>query len=511
MPTLRRRRASVPPGEPNAIVAAATRLTRSSYGAPAVKKEGWQTEVWRQYDINGELRYATEWVASSLSRCRLLVADVDARGRITGETKNAEVIDLVAGLIGSPGQVACLLHDLAEQLCLPGDCYIVGETGPDGSFTRWCVISIDEISNGPGQNEVTIDRGNPAERYTVDLTQSLVIRVHNPHPRRSYEADSPTRGVLPVLREIEEFSKYIFSVVDSRLAGAGILLLPSEMSFPQAKQDLQPGETPFMATLAEAMLTPIADRGNPSAVVPIVIQAPADAIAAAKWMVSPNGELTTYVSELREKAIRRLALGLNVPAEVVLGSGDANRYNVWQIEEQTIKLIIEPLMMVICEALTVGYLTPTLDAAGVDASHFVFWFDSSALVLRPDNSTNAKDLFDRGELSAEALRRENGYPEADAPKGAEACIRNVMAIVKASPRAADALLPILIELYDFAGCGVSPEAIKEAIQSVPVDGTPPQPTPPDPNANPRNNPDPPPGQKPNPPVQNPSTPGQQAA
>lgn len=508
MPGFRRRREEkAAKGPNNSIVAAATRLANVNPGQPAVTKQAWQIEAWRQYDICGELRYAVNWMASSLSRCRLYVAEVDDRGRIIGETDNQQILDLVAGLIGSPTQCAQLLHGLGIQLEVPGDCWVIGETGSDDQFTKWCVVSTEEITNGPGINQVSINRGQ-CERYVVDTTRALVFRVYDPHPRMACEADSAVRGALPVLREIEELSKYIFAVINSRLAGAGIIFLPSEMTFPQGQRDLQPGETPFMATLTDAMLTPISDQGNPSAVVPITVQAPGDAIANVKWLVPPNSELTTYVSELRDKAMRRLALDLNVPAEVVLGSGDANRYNVWQIEEQAIKLIIEPKMMLICAALTDAYLTPTLDAAGIDSSKYVFWFDSAELILRPDRSQDAKDLYDRGELDGATLRRETGFVEDHAPKGAEKCIRDVMSIIRAAPRSGDALLPILIELFDFSGCGVSAEAIREAIQSQPVDGTPPQPNAPDPNVNPRQNPEKPTVQEPNKPVQNPSTPGE---
>jgi len=68
---------------------------------------------------------------------------------------------------------------------------------------------------------------------------------------------------------------------------------------------------------------------------------------------------------------------------------------------------------VICNALTVGYLRPLTQ----DDSFFAY--DTSALRLRPDRSKEAFELYDRGLISAEACRRENGFPEDDAPTAAQ--------------------------------------------------------------------------------------------
>lgn len=458
------------PRTPNGVVAAAQRLPakpRNGQSAPPriqIPTAGWQAEAWRQYDINGELRFGCGWLGNALSRCRLRASAVDRNGVLqlaTAVPRN--VSDLVEGLLGSPGRQAQLLSALAVHLSVPGDCYVVATSTADGEFTGWEVMSTEEITSA-GDGKVRVNRGDGFP-YTLDLTSTLVIRVWRPHPRRYFEADSPTRAALPVLIEMEQLSKYIFATLDSRLAGAGILFLPSEITFPTPRESLEPGEDPFTAVLTEAMITPIADRGAASAVVPIVVRAPKEALTGIQHLRF-DSELTSQVIELRDKAIRRLALDLDMPAEVLLGAAATSHWSAWQIEEQSIKLHIEPVMVLICDALTQGYLKPALEASGLDPEAWALWFDSSDLVLRPNRTQDAKDVWDRGGISDATLRRETGFVESDAPKGTEACRNAVIKLIQAAPNAADQFVAILLPLLGLDSCGITAE---DLVAPQPVD------------------------------------------
>lgn len=488
----------------NAIVAAASRLHRNSsaFGNTRIPKQSWQMEAWRQLEINGELAYSATWMSNSLERCRLLVADVDPdTGKVLKETKDADVLDIVKGLISSPGCMAEMLSNLAVQLFIPGDCYVIAESGSDGRFSKWYTVSIDEISM-VGTNQVMIDDGSGVPRY-LSTESNLIIRVWHKHPRRSWEANSPTRSALPVLREIEEYGRYINAVISSRLAGAGIMGVPNEMNFPTPPEGLQPGETAFMSYLTKAMLAPISDLSDPSAVVPIVIEAPAEALGKIVWIVNPQGELTAVPAELRDSAIARLSVALDLPAEVIAGKGTANHWGQWALEEQAIKLHIEPLMILICASLTEGFLTPALRAAGLDPAAFTFWFDSADLVLRPDRGQDAKDNYDRGTISGDALNRETGFNEFDQPTGEEKALKDILKLVALSPTAADALLPVIAKLMGLEKYGVTDETFAPPAPVADPGGTPPQEKAPDPNAGPRDLPTQQPRQAPNAPTQKP--------
>ena len=171
----------------------------------------------------------------------------------------------------------------------------------------------------------TIDYGDG--RQPITLTASdVVIRIWLPSPAKQIEADSPFRSLLPILSEIEWLTRHVFAQITSRLAGAGILMMPQSMTFPpppapdgQEVVTANDAES-FMLALADAMLKPIEDPGSPSAMVPIVVTAPDDAIDKARLLTFWS-ELDAQSLQLRNEAIRRFALGMDLPPEQILGIG----------------------------------------------------------------------------------------------------------------------------------------------------------------------------------------------
>ena len=59
-----------------------------------------------------------------------------------------------------------------------------------------------------------------------------------------------------------------------------------------------------------------------------------------------------------------------------------------------------------------------MEALGYSESEIndtVVWYDVSHMIVRPNRSADAQVVYDKGELSGEALRRESGFDEGDAP------------------------------------------------------------------------------------------------
>ena len=390
---------------PTALVASATRypgnVTRIFRGYT-----DWQAEAWRHYDICGELRYAANWVGNVMSRSRLHAATQTANG--VSDRSNATAKSAMEVLFGGAEGQSQMLSAFGIHLTVAGECYLIGRT-VDGTDI-WEVAGTQEVKQR-GRNW-GLDRG---DGNIIKLADSdVVIRIWRPHPRKKIEADSPVRAVLPILTEIEYLTRHIFAQTTSRLAGAGIMQVPQGMTFPAPPADanLPVGASAadiFMAVLGEAMLTPIKDPGSPSAIVPIVVTVP-DELVGKIELTTFWAPLDEHAVELRTEAIRRLALGLDMPPEVLLGTADINHWGSWQIEESSIKAHIEPGLDLIANAITTGYLQPLTD----DTKDIVA-FDTSSLRLRPNRSREAIELYDRGELDGEALRRETGFDEDDKP------------------------------------------------------------------------------------------------
>lgn len=431
MALLSRTRTKAAPPQ-RAMIASAVLVKQSQLRAVPEQRD-WQTRAWEYYDVCGELRFAAQWFSNALARCRLYVGlpDEDGAGDpepiAEGDDDTPGRGDLNARVPLDElfhGQHADMLARLAIHLTVPGESYLVGLDMPakedQPAERRWIVASGEEFRKQNRKVKVRLPDSN--EEVEVDLENSTVIRLWRPHARKAWEADSPVRALLPVLKELLDLSSHITASVESRLAGAGILWMPEDATLPAPAT--QPGgkplhEDPGMATLIDAMVTPITDRDSASAVVPILGRLP----AATQGKTPAKPEFMTFatpldakVQELREAAIRRLASGLDMPPEVLLGLGDINHWTSWQLEESAIKLHIEPLLGLICQALTERYLRPALTALGVaNPDQYVIWFDASELALRPNRSPEAQALHALGLLKNAAVLRESGFGDDDAP------------------------------------------------------------------------------------------------
>lgn len=408
-------------------LASATLVGRTQIRRTATATD-WQDEIWGYYDTVGELRYACRWLANAISRCTLFIGQTpDGTAEPTpaelDEHPNAELAhQVLADLHYGPVGQGEMLRRLAIHLSVPGETYLVGlDPQPDKGIPEksWYVVSNDEIKvSNRGDTRLTLP--DTGQTVTVTPDNSTIIRIWIPHPRRGWEPDSPVRATIPALREIKGLSDHISASVDSRLAGAGVLAVPHSATTPQPSQT-DPGTTqplhqdPFTAALMEAMLTPIGDRDDASAVVPIVVKVPDEAVGKIQHLTFAS-DLSSSVSEMRKDAIHRFAGGADLPGEVITGTAQANHWGAWQLEEASIKLHVEPLIAVICDALTQEYLWPTLKALGEpDPQQWVVWYSSAELVQRPNRSTEAQSLYDKGVLSREAVLRENGFSPDDAP------------------------------------------------------------------------------------------------
>jgi hypothetical protein len=447
-----RRRPQVEPDvvTPNALVASAARMDLSKKPKGSIQAD-WQAEAWDFYDTCGELRYAANWMGNSLSRATIYAADVDDNGQPTGTpTTNPRALAAAHDLLGGPSNQAQILQQVGVHLTIAGDCYVIGETPVDQQGVplpddEWYVASTDELSFRTGG--WFIDRGNGRRPLAEDRT--VIIRVWNSHPRKKWQADSPVRAVLPVLRELRQLQRVSGQQMDSRLAGAGLLVLPIGVQFPAPTMDAQranPDADPLMLALAENIMVPLEDPEDSSRLVPMTLRVPPEAVDKVK-LVTFSSQLWAENTTLREACIRRLALGLDMPPEQLLGMGDANHWGAWQIEESGVKLHVTPRLTTIVQAINSGYYEPALTRQGLPPWAFTLWFDTSELVQRPNRGADAQWLYDHDQLSGVALRRETGFDDSDAPSKDEKLAKILATVVLTNPELLNSLTEPLLRLW----------------------------------------------------------------
>ena len=407
-----------PEAETNSLVASAVRIRNlDGRGGALTYKFGdvtWQTEVWRLYDVIGELRFVADWIGSACSRVRIYVAEVDQNGRVQKEVTNKKIAGLSDTLFGGPNHKAEALRMLGINLTIAGDAYIVGRSTDDVKSDEWFVLSGSEIRryNRGGANivEMTSYDGEPEK---LNLERDMVIRIWTPHPRRGLWAQSPTRAAMPMLWEIERLTRYVFSQIDSRLVSAGILAIPKETSFPDEDADV-PGAEGLTAALMRAGSLSLKGEGTAAGVIPLIIEIPSEALGKLQ-LIMFGSELSQQALELRAEAIRRFALAMDIDPSILSGAGEANHWGAWQIMEGQIKVHIEPLMTRICDALTTAYLKPALEHMKQDPERFVFWYDTAPLVVRPERGKEAREMYKEGIVGRETVINLNDLKLSDMP------------------------------------------------------------------------------------------------
>lgn len=400
----------------------------------------WQNEAWQLRSEIPEFRFAGDRVARGASQYRLFAAK---RGDdLTSDpipVTEGDAFDLCRDLVGDQARTQQSLHRAAQQLTFNGETLlVVSETDDDGSKYSFAAHSVSELT-GQGKSWKLND-GIESRNISED---EVVVRCYRPDPQHGGLADCAARAVLPVARTLRGLGKRTAAEIDSRLAGAGLLLLPDTISLLAKRTDDDPDADPFIEELLESMLTPIQDPESAAAVVPMVAKAPAEAIAAAKHL-SFSTPLDEKLPEMESNAIRRVALGMDSPPETLLGMSTANHWTGWLISSEEVTLVLSPTVATICHALTTGFLHPMLQALDVaDWGEYFIWFDASELELRPDKSTDSRELYDLGAVGAATMRRENGFTDEDAPQPEEEKRTLLTKLLLARPDLAEQLLPEL--------------------------------------------------------------------
>lgn len=475
---------SLPYSAPRAITAAAVQIAINDKGEVERFKQrrtggssDWQSEAWEYYDAIGEIKYAFNLVASVVSRIRLYAAAIDNPAESPVPVNNSDVIDqrlasaaerALARLDSAYGGQAGLLRDAALNLSVSGECYLVQfpQRKGHGVPESWDIRSTDELQVDarnqyliiPRRDVVTSGGKNAAAALKLPNT-SFVGRIWRAHPRYSEEADSSMRGLLDLCAELLLLNRTFRATARSRL-NAGALYLPDGLSVSASpdpdypyddENNLSPEMTAeeaadeFEDQLIDAMTTPIRDEDSASAVVPLLIRGPAelgDRIKQFKFERSFDPSL----AQRADRVLERILQGLDVPKDIVTGLANVKYSNALQIDESLYKAHIEPLMLIIVDALTVMYLRPALVSSGFreeDVRRLCIWYDPSQVATRNDRAADADSGFDRMAVSFDTWRRAHGFSGSDAPDSKEVALRLLIEKGSISPELTQSMINMI--------------------------------------------------------------------
>lgn len=425
------------------LMASANRLTTSQITRSArhtSTAEAWQADAWEMYDLVGELRFLTNLLANQGSKANFYVGTL-APDPLDPPvpTEDADLAEVLLAIGNGPSGLQQLVKRLLVNLQIPGDGWFVGipdylmpgadpgsrPPGSDQGLTvsldrlEWRMLSVTEVKIDG--DKVTLSLGQAADEKVEASPDALwMIRIWNAHPNKSWEADSATRSSLSTLRELVGLTMHISAQIDSRLAGAGVLIAPDSAARAAKRAANLPeegDEDPFTDALIKAMMTPISDRANASAYVPLVWTVPDESADHFHFMDFSKG-LDVQAKDMRDESIRRYALGADAPPELLLGMDSMNHWGAWLVSEDTVRAHLEPPLALVADAFTTQYLRPVMAEMGYTDAQIeqtVVWFSVEHLISRPTRGSEASQAHSEGVISDAALRDAYGFSEADAP------------------------------------------------------------------------------------------------
>lgn len=485
--------------QPKSLTAAAQRVDasnpssfRSTMGSAA---GDWQVDAWRYLELVGELQYVISWRAWSASRCRLVASAMDDEGAPMGDIPdddpNAEKVRQIVNAIGggASGQ-AKMIHRAAYLLSVVGECWVgmitrnkAKEETPDGSplpvdlsrpgyqIEQWYVFGKEQITALPGGIQLKLPDGT---KHTFDSDADILFRMWAEHPMDPSKPVSAIWSNRVVLDSIIQANATIKAASNSRLVGNGLLFVPQEMSLPdQAAPVAVPvGQTdtnlpvpyfePNSAQKLQDLLYDVAsvakrDPASQAAMLPIIAAVPGDMIKNVNW-IRPGSDIPETTLKIQQEDIRRLAMGLDVAPERLFGMSEGNHWSAWAIDENDIKVHVAPLVQIITDALTSEILREKLADEGLDPDAYIVWYDTTALSQDPDKTDEARDAFDRGAISAKALRQHFGFDDEDGYEldTEEGLVQMALDKLAENPAYAPQLEPILVGYFAKIGIDIAP-------------------------------------------------------
>jgi hypothetical protein len=416
------------------LTASAVQITSERNGQTGYRRlsQPWQDEAMANYSSFGECRGPATFYADTFSQVRIFPAKINPTG-VPEEIDDAKAVEILRRVRDRSGGFGEILGSYGKLQFLVGDGYLTATgTGDSDDPEVWEYLSPQELRVDAGGNFVRVKGiaqdsdprplvSGPVENE-LSAGQMRAWRLWRRSPAHSLLADSPMRSVLDLFEELGLLQAAVRARVKSRLASAGILLVPEEISFPDESTEGEedPELDIFTERLIEHMTQPIENEGTASAVTPFILRAAEQYLAAIRHIKLHDPNETYRETGLRLETIKRIAIGLDIPPEILIGMSDSNHWTAWMVDEQVAKAHIYPLATMFSNDLASAYFRPAVKAAGITGwQDLTVWYDATPIVVHPNRAQDAKDLYDKIELSGDALRKHTGFTDKEAPSAEE--------------------------------------------------------------------------------------------
>lgn len=379
------------------------------------------TRAWEWYDGIPELHYGINHCAYVAGHAEFLPKQVSAGQKVKPET-NKRLLSVYDEIWSPHGGTRGLIEQFFRLMKLKGHAHLLHI--PDGGY--------DFVSD----DELTFDE-NRIRRFTLPLTSGMssaerdsfaidilpgdyLGRVWRPHPRWLEIPDSPMKSLDPICEQLDLMTKGVRARLMSRIAMAGILFVPSEISEVIATPSI--ASTVFsrdkvIQSIVGAYMANVENHTDAIATMPFILRGPA-ILAEAIRFITTDRDIVEMDMKLRDEAANRMLQGLDIQPSVVQGNGDSNHWSAWADRDEELRSQISPDLEMLCFALDVLLINPLAEQRRVpqgviDASRCTF--DLSGATARPNLAEDSRQAYDRFSVGAEGVRKMSGISDEFAP------------------------------------------------------------------------------------------------
>lgn len=385
------------------------RLSWSYYGMPEKAAGGSRSAGTPSGNQVGEVRYIVGWMADQMVRMGWRVTlDGSESWEITGQ--DGELVRSVADesdteapthparaslkLLESIGWTSSIVRQITTNLFVAGECHYAAF-----SDDTWQVISVIH------------PQGKELRKKA-----SILVRGIWPHPADPDAPDAPMFGVLPVLDDMSWLNRLSRSQSANRVSMRGILGVSNDMTTATGE-----GGEQFWDSFERALSRPMDD---PSDVSPVGLRGATDLIkpegkgmGGLSWVI-PEFPYDDKIDSRMEKLVERLAYGLPVPPEILLGLQAQSKATAFQVEGATYRAHIEPAALLVASVGT-DALSRMLEVEGALA----VVPDPTQILARRHSVQDVLEAYDRGGVGIDYMLEVLGIPARAKPTEADLQVR----------------------------------------------------------------------------------------
>lgn len=403
----------------------------------------WQNRSLEYLKLIPELNFCSRFYAKMLAKLRIFPGTMDAAGHIT-PIESGPPVEELARIQDAGGGRSQLQAAYGRLMFAPGEGYLFC---PDygSEEEKWLFVWKDELRITDDEIVWWQYSGGASARTFTNGGNAVAYRMWLPSPGRSGEAESPVQAIVEggIAEELIELSAAARSTSVSRLLN-GAVKIPSELSFGpiDAVGDEDPENNPFMQAMIETVTARKENPGSAAAASPIFIDGAAEFLKDVTWIPLHDPQNDYMEQGLRKECIERIARGLDMPPEWLLGMGQANHWSSRQILSDMWPSHGEPIGQQWCNDLNLVYLRPALKARGYEGwQDVVIGKDASEIVVNPNQADDANAAHDRITISDKAYRQKLNFKEDDAPDKDEYQLRMAIKMRDQALIPADDMVP----------------------------------------------------------------------